>query len=126
MAVILMIDDDKDFGELASAHFTKTGHKVTLVHNGKEGLAKAGALKPDVIFLDMIMPDMNGIEVLRELRAGDETSDIPVLVVSGKFFDKEISDLFTQEKNFREFISKPVDFAYLQKKVEALLGPGGR
>ena len=51
----------------------------------------------------------------------DETSDIPVLVLSGKFFDQEISSLFTQEKNFREFISKPVDLAYLQKKVEAVL-----
>jgi twitching motility two-component system response regulator PilH len=121
-----MIDDDADFGGLASAHFTKLGYTMTLAHNGKEGLAKAGSLKPDLILLDIMMPDMNGIEVLRELRAAEETSDIPVLVISGKFFDKEISDLFTQEKNFRDFISKPVDFAHLREKVEALLGPKGR
>lgn len=121
MPAILMIDDDVDFSGLASAHFTRLGYTMTLAHNGKDGLAKACALKPDIIFLDMMMPDMNGIEVLRELRAADETSEIPVLVLSGKFFDKEISDLFTQEKNFREFISKPVDLAFLQKKVEALL-----
>ena len=122
MPAILMIDDDMDFGGLASVYFTKLGYTVTLAQNGKEGLAKAGTLKPDVILLDIMMPDMNGIEVLRELYAAEETLGIPVLVISGKFFDTEISDLFTQEKNFREFISKPVDFAYLQKKVEALLG----
>ena len=126
MPTILMIDDDTDFSGLASVHFTKLGYTVTLTHNGKEGLAKASTLKPDIIFLDIVMPDMNGIEVLRELQAAEETSDIPVIVMSGKYFDKEISDLFTQERNFRAFISKPVALAHLQKKVEALLGPKGR
>ncbi|OGR98358.1 MAG: hypothetical protein A2016_12075 [Elusimicrobia bacterium GWF2_62_30] len=115
-----MIDDDKDFSGLVSPHFAALGYTVALAENGKEGLAKAAKLKPDIIFLDIMMPDMNGIEVLRELQAGDETSDIPVIVMSGKYFDKGM-DLFSQERNFRAFLGKPVSLAQLQKTVEAVL-----
>jgi len=121
MATILMIDDDAEFAGLASVHFTGLGYQMTLAPNGKDGLQKAAALKPDVIFLDIMMPDMNGIEVLRELQAGDETSEIPVLIMSGKYFDKGMNDIFTQERNFRGFLGKPVSLAQLQQKVEAIL-----
>lgn len=121
MPTILMIDDDKDFGGLVSAHFSLLGYKVALAHDGKEGLSKAAALKPDLIFLDITMPELNGLEVLRELRAGEDTSGIPVLIMSGKFLDPGMSDIFSQERNFREFISKPVALANLQQKAEAAL-----
>lgn len=121
MPKILMIDDDKDFSGLALSHFFGLGYAVTLTDNGRDGLAQAAALKPDVILLDIMMPGMNGIEVLRELQAGDETSDIPVLIVSGKYLDRGALDLFSQERNFRAFLAKPVAFATLQQKVEALL-----
>lgn len=121
MPAILMIDDDTEFSGLASVHFTGLGYKMTLSSDGRDGLQKAAALKPDIIFLDIMMPDVNGIEVLRELQAGDETSDIPVLIMSGKYFDKGMNDIFTQERNFRGFLGKPVSLAQLQQKVEALL-----
>lgn len=117
MATILMIDDDSDFSVLVSTYFTKLGYTVALSNNGNEGLVKAAAAKPDIILLDIMMPDMNGIVVLRELQAGDETSEIPVLIVSGKFVDQGMSDLFSQERNFRAFIQKPVALANLQQKV---------
>jgi CheY-like chemotaxis protein len=122
MSKILMIDDDKDFSGLVLAHFSKLGYAVTLTDNGTDGLAQAAKVKPDVIFLDIMMPGLNGIEVLRELQSGDETSDIPVLVVSGKYLDQGGMELFAQERNFKAFISKPVALAGLQQKVEALLG----
>lgn len=121
MHTILMIDDDADFSGIASTHFTEQGYIVALAQNGEEGLAKAGSLKPDIIFLDIMMPGMNGIEVLRELQAAEETADVPVIVLSGKYFDRGMNDLFSQERNFRAFISKPVELAQLQQKVEALL-----
>lgn len=121
MPTILIIDDDADFSGLAAAYFSKLGYKVEQAPGGGEGLAKAGTLKPDVIFLDIMMPGMNGIEVLRELAAGDETGEVPVLVMSGKYFDKGMTDLFTQERNCRAMISKPVALDQLRKKVEELL-----
>ncbi|OGR53273.1 MAG: hypothetical protein A2049_06385 [Elusimicrobia bacterium GWA2_62_23] len=121
MPAILMIDDDADFSALVSAQFTKLGYTVGLAANGKEGLAKAAAFKPDVIFLDIMMPEMNGVEVLRELQAGDETAEVPVIVMSGKYFDQGMLDLFRQERNFREFLPKPVSLAQLELKVSSLL-----
>ena len=121
MPAILMIDDDADFSALASAHFIKLGYTVALAGNGKDGLSKAAAFKPDIIFLDIMMPGMNGVEVLRELQGMDETADVPVIVMSGKYFDEGMFDIFRQERNFREFVAKPVAFSQLQQKVEALL-----
>lgn len=121
MPKILMIDDDKDFSSLVFTHFSGLGYSVTVAENGRSGLAAAASGKPDIIFLDIMMPDMNGIEVLRELHAGDETADIPVLVLTAKFLDNSVMDLFTQERNFRAFLSKPVSFADLQQKVETML-----
>jgi two-component system sensor histidine kinase ChiS len=121
MPAILMIDDDADFSALVSAHFTKLGYTVGLAADGKEGLAKAVSFRPGVILLDIMMPEMNGVEVLRELQAGDETSDVPVIVMSGKYFDQGMLDLFRQERNFRELLSKPVSLAQLELKVSTLL-----
>lgn len=121
MHSILMIDDDRDFGALASAHFTKLGYKFTLSHDGGDGLAKSAQVKPDLILLDIMMPGMNGVEVLRELQAGDETSDIPVILVTGKYIDPGMQGLFSQERNFRALLAKPVSFASLQQAVETVL-----
>lgn len=121
MPKILMIDDDTEFSDLVSKHFTGQGYIVTVANNGEEGLKKARAIKPDIIFLDVMMPDMNGIEVLRELHADDETSDIPVLVMSARYFDSSATEFFTQERNCKGFLSKPVALSYLQQKAEALL-----
>lgn len=116
-----MIDDDTDFGEIAKAFFAKSGYALTLIPDGAEGLAKAAALKPDIIFLDIMMPGLNGIEVLRELHAGDETSDIPVIIMSGKYIDNGMLELFAQERNFRAFLPKPVELARLKQKAEEIL-----
>jgi len=121
MATILMIDDDREFGSIAETHFKGQGYAFTLVTGGKEGLSRASSLKPDIILLDISMPDMNGMEVLRELQTGDETSDIPVLVVSGKYFDQGMYELFTQERNFRGFVNKPVALSTLQQRVTEAL-----
>ncbi len=121
MPAILIIDDDADFSAIARAHFTKLGYKVELAKDGKAGLSLAAVMKPDLILLDIMMPEMNGIEVLRELQAGDDTSDSPVIIVSGKYVDQGMIDLFIQERNFRAFVGKPVALDTLQKKVETFI-----
>ncbi|OGR80918.1 MAG: hypothetical protein A2X32_00685 [Elusimicrobia bacterium GWC2_64_44] len=122
MPTLLIIDDDADFTTIEAAHFTKQGYRVEVAMNGKDGLAKAAAVKPDIILLDIMMPGMNGIEVLRELEAGEETTDVPVVVMSGKYFDQGMINLFSQEGNCRAFVAKPVVLEQLQRKVEELLG----
>jgi CheY-like chemotaxis protein len=122
MAGILIIDDDKEFSGLAAAYFSRQGHTVTLAGGGREGLAKAASAGPDMILLDIMMPDMNGIEVLRELNSDPETSGIPVLVLTGKYIDPGMSDIFAQERNYRGVIAKPVDFDLLKRRIDEALG----
>ena len=121
MPVILIVDDNVEFRSMVSDYFTYLGYKLEGADNGCEGIVKAKAVKPDIILLDVMMPYMGGIEVLRELQTEDDTRDIPVIVISGTYFDKSMSELFRQESNCREFMSKTVEMPYLQKKVEEVL-----
>ena len=120
MSLMLIIDDNVEFRTMVSDYFTDLGFTVEIAGNGREGLAKVKTIKPDIILCDVMMPDMGGIEVIRGLQTDDETRGIPVLVITGTFFDKQMSELFRQESNCREFMSKTVELSYLQKKVEAL------
>jgi twitching motility two-component system response regulator PilH len=120
MNLMLIIDDNVEFRTMVSDYFLDLGFTVEIADNGREGLAKAKTIKPDIILLDVMMPDIGGIEVLRNLQTEDDTRGIPVLVITGTFFDKNMSELFRQESNCREFMSKTVELSYLQKKVEAL------
>ena len=121
MNLMLIIDDNVEFRTMVSDYFIDLGFTVEIAGDGREGLLKARAIKPDIILLDVMMPDIGGIEVLRNLQTEDDTRGIPVLVISGTFFDKHMSELFRQESNCREFMSKTVELSYLQKKVEALV-----
>lgn len=123
MSLMLIIDDNVEFRSMVSDYFTDLNFTVEIADNGREGLIKAKAIKPDIILLDVMMPDIGGIEVLRQLQTEDDTRGIPVLVITGTFFEKNMSELFKQESNCREFMSKTVELAYLQKKVEALVPP---
>lgn len=119
MKLMLIIDDNVEFRTMISDYFTDLEYTVEIAGDGREGLAKARAIRPDIILLDVMMPDIGGIEVLRSLQTEDETRVIPVLVITGTFFDKSMSELFRQESNCREFMSKTVELSYLEKKVEA-------
>lgn len=120
MKLMLIVDDNVEFRTMVSDYFTDLGFTVEIANDGREGLAKAKAIRPDIILCDVMMPDIGGIEVIRGLQTEDETRSIPVLVITGTFFDKDMSELFRQESNCREFMSKTVELSYLQKKVEAL------
>ena len=118
MAGMLLIDDDDDFKDMLSYYFMDThGYKVEKAGNGRDGIQKAKVFQPDIILLDVMMPDMGGIEVLRELQVEPETRDIPVIVLTASAFDAKMSDLFKQESNCREFLAKNGDISVLHKKV---------
>jgi len=119
--LMLIIDDNVEFRTMVSDYFTDLGFTVEIAGDGREGLAKAKTIRPNIILCDVMMPDIGGIEVLRGLQTEDDTRNIPVLVITGSFFDKNMSELFRQESNCREFMSKTVELSYLEKKVTSLL-----
>jgi CheY-like chemotaxis protein len=82
MAKILIIEDDPLMTRLYQKVFKFEGYNVEVASNGKKGLEKVESFKPTLILLDIMMPEMNGLEVLAKLKANDETKKIPVVVLT--------------------------------------------
>ena len=83
MAKVLLVEDNKSLRELYSKHLRDINFEVETAGNGKEALAKVNEFKPDAIVLDIILPEINGIEVLKILKADPEHRKIPVLMLTG-------------------------------------------
>ncbi|MBV8528528.1 MAG: response regulator [Candidatus Dormibacteraeota bacterium] len=79
---ILLIEDDEGIAEVYRFRLALDGYLVTVAGDGEQGLQQAAAVSPDLIFLDLRLPNMSGIEVLRRLRADPATSAIPVVIVT--------------------------------------------
>ncbi len=79
---ILVVDDDKDFCEILKAKLEKNGFEVELAHDGEEGLKKVLKNRPDVLVLDVMMPNKNGFEVCKELKSKPEYEDLPIIMLT--------------------------------------------
>ncbi|HWL36557.1 MAG TPA: response regulator [Frankiaceae bacterium] len=81
---VLVVEDDPSVRGLLHTLLTGEGYEVATASDGLAGLVKASSQKPDLMLLDLMMPDLGGIRVLEELREDPNMSDIPVIVVTGK------------------------------------------
>jgi two-component system phosphate regulon response regulator PhoB len=79
---ILLIEDDQGIAELYRFRLAADGYIVDIAHDGAEGLARAVAQPPDLIFLDLRLPTMSGMEVLRRIRADPTTTALPVVIIT--------------------------------------------
>ncbi len=82
MKTLLFVEDDELMIRFFGRLFRLNDYSVVMSPNGEDGLSKARELKPDLIFLDIMMPKMNGIEVLTELRSDPETKDLRVIMLT--------------------------------------------
>lgn len=121
MATILVIDDDPEINELMELVLTKQGHEVVSATNGIEGIAIAEVHQPDIILLDVLMPQIGGIKILRHLRSSDKTAHIPTLVVTAAGPDvlNEIREM--GEDGADDLITKPFRQDNLLAKINELL-----
>ena len=116
---VLIIEDDPLLRELASALLETSGYEPLEAGDGKDGLSMAFAERPDLILLDRGMPDMDGVEVLRRLRANFVTTHIPVILVSGRH---ELNDrLEGLASGADDYIIKPYDRQELMARVGAVI-----
>lgn len=79
---VLLIEDDRVIGEMYSIRLRQDGWRVQLAASGEEGLAVAAAQPPDLVLLDIMLPGIDGLEVLAQLRRAEATAGVPVLVLS--------------------------------------------
>jgi len=121
VATILVIDDDPNMNALMERVLTKHGHEVLSATNGIEGIAIAEAQQPDVILLDVLMPQIGGIKILRHLRSTDATAHIPTLVVTaaGPEVLHEVRDM--GEAGADGVITKPFRQEQILAKIDELL-----
>jgi len=90
MTTLLIVEDDPLILRMYQQAFEFSKHKTFVADNGEDGLAKAKAEKPDVILLDIMMPNMNGLEVLKKLKLDPDTKKIPVVMLTNLGRDKDI------------------------------------
>src|SRR5260370_41985659 len=81
---VLVIEDERALTDVLSYNLKREGYEPLVVHDGQEGLRKAQTMLPDVIILDLMLPLMGGLEICRELRAGEQTRDIPIIMLTAK------------------------------------------
>lgn len=115
-AKILIIDDEKDLVSLIRARLEESDYNVIFAFSGLEGLDKAGQEPPDLILLDIMMPGMDGYEVLNRLKNDEKTSRIPVIMLTGK---GELKSIFeAQQLRAIDYIIKPIDIKLLLKLIK--------
>ena len=119
---ILIIDDEEDVTTYLTTFFTDNGFNVISAINGKEGVQKAINEKPDLITLDVSMPEQSGVKALRGLQNNEVTKNIPVIIVTGVSSDfKRFIESRKQVHAPEGYFEKPIDRDGLLKKVKELL-----
>ena len=120
---ILIIDDDVDTLRLVGLMLQRQGYLIVAASNGEQGLAKAFEEKPDIILLDVMMPEMDGYEVARRLRKNPLTQTTPILMFTAK---TQLDDKVTGfESGADDYLTKPTHPTELQAHIKALLSRMG-
>ena len=113
---ILVVDDDKNICELLRLYIEKEGYQTVLAHDGKQALAVFEEEKPSLIILDVMMPELDGWQVCREIR---KTSDVPIIMLTakGETFDKVVGF----ELGADDYVVKPFDSKEIVARIKAVL-----
>jgi DNA-binding response OmpR family regulator len=104
---ILMIDDEQDYADMVQMRLEANHYEVVTANNGADGLQAAQTQHPDLILLDVMMPGMDGFEVLRKLRRSETTKHIPVVMLTAKGESKAI--FHSQELGANDHLIKPCE-----------------
>ncbi|MGO8700511.1 MAG: response regulator [Limisphaerales bacterium] len=116
---ILVVDDEPDLLELVEVNFTAAGFTVLFAGDGKEALRQAREKAPDLIILDVMLPEMDGLEVCKSLRQDSATHNIPILMLTARA--SEIDRVVGFELGADDYVTKPFNVRELILRVKNLL-----
>jgi twitching motility two-component system response regulator PilH len=120
-ARIVLADDDPELRDLLAC-FLNMRWNATVVSNGKEALEEIRRERPDVVILDIMMPRMDGLEVVEEMRGDESTADIPIIMMTASTRDSDTHDsVWRMAVGTDVFITKPFEPQELMAKVEEIL-----
>ena len=118
---ILIAEDDPGSIKLLNFRLKSLGHETIFAMDGEEALEIAAKEKPDLVLLDIMMPVINGFQVLQKLKSQEETKNIPVIMLTSKVQEKDV--VFGLEAGAEDYITKPFSFAELNARVNRALAP---
>ena len=116
MKKILVVDDEKPISDIIKFNMVKEGYEVVTAFDGREALEMFEAEHPDILILDLMFPEMDGLEVARTIR---KTSNVPIIVLSAK--DSEFDKVIGLEIGADDYMTKPFNPLEFTVRVKALL-----
>ena len=121
---ILIVDDEPDILEFLQYNLRKEGYEVVTANDGKIAIAVAEKEKPNLIILDIMMPELDGVETCRLLRTKKEFQDIPIAFLTAR--DEDFSQITALDVGGDDYITKPIKPRVLVSRINALLRRAGR
>jgi two-component system phosphate regulon response regulator PhoB len=115
---ILIIEDERALTEALAYNLQREDYDTLVAHDGQEGLRKAQTQLPDLIILDLMLPILNGLEVCRELRAGERTRKIPILMLTAR--SEESDQVVGFSLGADDYVTKPFSVKVLVQRIRAL------
>lgn len=116
---ILIVDDEEHIRELIKFNLKKEGYDIEVAVNGSEAIKIIKEIKFDLILLDLMLPEIDGLEVCKEIRRNENTADIPVMMITAK--GEEFDKVLGLELGADDYITKPFSIRELIARVKALL-----
>ena len=120
---ILLVDDSATTLMMEQMVLRGQAYQIVTAKNGREAVAAAEREKPDLILLDVVMPEMNGFEACRRIRQQEATRNVPIIMVTTKGEEQNVETGFASGCN--DYITKPINGAELLTKVRGFLEAGG-
>jgi two-component system phosphate regulon response regulator PhoB len=116
---ILIIEDERSLVDVLKYNLEREGYEVTITYDGQDGLRKAQMQLPDLILLDLMLPGLDGLQVCRELRAGERTRRVPIIILTAK--SEETDQIVGFSMGADDYVTKPFSPKVLLQRVKALL-----
>ena len=115
---ILIIEDERALTEVLAYNLQREGYETIVAHDGQEGLRKAQTLLPDLVLLDLMLPALGGLEICRELKAGERTREIPIVMLTAKA--EETDQVVGFSMGADDYVTKPFSVKVLLQRIKAL------
>ena len=119
MTRILIVDDSPTHIKMLTKILTSQGFEIITAEDGALGVEKAISEKPDIVLMDVVMPNLNGFQATRQITKNPETSHIPVVMLSSK--DQETDRVWAERQGARDYIIKPPNEAELVNTINSLI-----
>ena len=116
---VLIIEDEEDAAELFAEMMRVSGYRVLKTSKSTPAISMMSAEKPDIVLLDIMMPEISGLDILRQMRRDPELANIPVIVITAKSMPSDIKN--GMEAGASTYLTKPVGYLELKEAVERIL-----